>query len=139
MPFFLHRDIWKGRPGNDAFLLTTEFVYTFWGVIELILLLAHTIASDIAHVDQKSFTSSKNALMLISVSATTTADEPATPTTPRPVLDQSEEEDDDDDSEEDDTDEEEEESGEALTILKEVLTENRDVLHQKPPRWQDGE
>jgi hypothetical protein len=77
--------------------------------------------------------------MLISVSATTTADEPATPTTPRPVLDQSEEEDDDDDSEEDDTDEEEEESGEALTILKEVLTENRDVLHQKPPRWQDGE
>ena len=31
MPFFLHRDIWKGRPGNDAFLLTTEFVYTFWG------------------------------------------------------------------------------------------------------------
>jgi hypothetical protein len=47
--------------------------------------------------------------------------------------------DDADDSEEDDTEEEEEESGEALTILKEVLTENRDVLHQKPPRWQDGE
>jgi hypothetical protein len=38
----------------------------------------------------------------------------------------------------DDTTEEEEEddsSGEVLTILKEVLRENRDVLHQKPPRW----
>jgi hypothetical protein len=58
--FFLHRDIWRGRPGNDAFLNNRVFTHSR-GVIELILLLArsHTIASDIAHVYQKSFTSSK--------------------------------------------------------------------------------
>jgi hypothetical protein len=66
LPFFLlHPDIWERTPpGNDAFLLAIEFVYTFWGGYRAhftIGVLTHTqkIASDIAYLDQKSFTSSK--------------------------------------------------------------------------------
>jgi hypothetical protein len=52
--------------------------------------------------------------------------------------------DEDTDEEEDeattDTEEEEEDaSSEVLRILKDTLGWNRDVLHQMPPRWQDGE
>jgi hypothetical protein len=52
--------------------------------------------------------------------------------------------DEDTDEEEDeattDTEEEEEDaSSEVLRILKDTLGRNRDVLHQMPPRWQDGE
>jgi hypothetical protein len=56
MPFFLHV-IFVGEDARAMIRsLTTEFVYTFWGVIELILLLArsHTIASDVAHTCTKS-------------------------------------------------------------------------------------